>query len=87
MDPNELHGALGIVVGAAAFGAVIAVWIGVAIGNGFIAARLGKSVALWVILTLIPIYNFFFIYYVWFYVVCRVLNRLNQIALRIDAVR
>ncbi len=47
---------------------------------GFVAARLGKNVALWVILTLIPGVNVIFIYYVWFYVSCRVLNRLNQIA-------
>jgi hypothetical protein len=83
MDPHQIQAAVGgiagIVIYLIAFG-------GLAIGNGFIAARMGKSVALWVILSLIPLYNFFFIYYVWFYVICRVLNRLNQIADRVGAI-
>ena len=72
----------------------VAVWFGImtllsagaAIGNGFIAARLGKSVVLWVILSLIPIYNLFFLYYVGYVVVTRVLGRLNAILARVDAI-
>jgi hypothetical protein len=84
MDPVQMHAAVGGIVGIVFY---LVAFGGLAIGNGFIAARLGKSVALWVILTLIPIYNLFFVYYVWFYVVCRVLNRLNQIAPHVEPVR
>jgi ABC-type Na+ efflux pump permease subunit len=62
----------------------VVLFVGLAVGNGFIAARLKKSVALWVILTLIPVYNLFFMYYVGFYVVGRVLHRLNQIAEQVE---
>jgi len=62
----------------------LAIWIGMAIGMGCIAARLKKSVVLWVILSLIPVYNFFFWYYVGFVVVLRMLDRLNQISARLD---
>jgi len=61
------------------------VWAGLAIGVGFIAGRLKKNVALWVILSLIPVYNLFFFYYVAFYVVCHVIARLDDITARIGA--
>lgn len=84
MTPEQAKAAAGI--GAAIAGLIVSllIFIGLAVGNGFIAARLKKSVALWVILTLIPIYNLFFIYYVWFYVVGRVLHRLDQIAEQVE---
>ena len=56
-----------------------------AIGNGFVAARLGKSVVLWVVLSLIPGVNFFFLYYVFYAIVIGVLRRLNAIADKIGA--
>jgi hypothetical protein len=80
MTPDETKMIAGAVFGLTMLLVWIPLFIGLAVGIGFIAARLRKNVALWVILTLIPGYNVFFIYYVWFYVVCRMLNRLNQIA-------
>ena len=60
----------------------ILVAIGIAIGNGFIAKALGKSVALWVILSLIPGVNVFFYYYIAYAVVLGILHRLNAITAR-----
>ena len=57
--------------------------IGLAIGMGFLARRLGKSVVLWVILSLIPGYNIFFLYYAGFVVTLRVLRRLDEITERL----
>jgi hypothetical protein len=78
----------------AAAGIAIAVWlagymlvfVGIAIGNGFIAAKLNKSVALWVILSLVPLYNIFFLYYVGYVVIARILGRLNDIFVRVEAI-
>ncbi len=56
-----------------------------AIGNGFVAARLGKSVVLWVVLSLIPGVNVIFLYYVAYAIVIGVLRRLNAIADKIGA--
>jgi len=61
---------------------LIALWIGLAVGNGFIARALGKHVALWVILSLIPIVNYFFYIYIFYAVVLGILRRLNAIAAR-----
>jgi len=61
------------------------IFAGLAVGNGYIAARLGKSVPLWVVLSLIPGFNLCFLYYVFYFVICRMLNRLDQIAVRVDA--
>ncbi len=46
-----------------------------AIGNGYLATRLGKSAAVWVILTLIPIINYLFGIYVLYKVIFAVLDR------------
>lgn len=51
-----------------------------AIGNYFLAGRMGKSQALWVILTIIPFVNYVFFIYVAYTVVLYVLDRLNQSA-------
>ena len=56
--------------------------IAIAVGNGFIARALGKHVALWVILSLIPIVNIFFYYYIAYAVVLGILGRLNAITAR-----
>jgi hypothetical protein len=61
---------------------LIAFWIALAVGNGFIARELHKHVALWVVLSLIPIVNTFFYIYIVYAVVLGVLHRLNAIAAR-----
>ena len=86
MSHDEAKMMTGMIFGATMLLVWIPLFIGLAVGNGYIAARLRKNVALWVILTLIPGYNVFFIYYVWFYVVCRMLNRLDQIADKVGVV-
>jgi hypothetical protein len=65
---------------------VIALWIALAVGNGFIARALGKSVPLWVVLSLIPIVNYFFYIYIFYAVVLGVLHRLNAITARAGVV-
>jgi len=64
----------------------IALWIALAVGNGFIARALGKSVVLWVILSLIPIVNYFFYINIAYAVVLGVLHRLNAIHQRMGVV-
>lgn len=61
---------------------VVALWIALAVGNGFIARALGKSVVMWVILSLIPIVNYFFYIYIAYAIVLGILHRLNAIAAR-----
>ena len=58
---------------------LIALWIALAVGNGFIARALGKHVVLWVVLSLIPIVNYFFYIYIVYAVVLGILHRLNAI--------
>jgi hypothetical protein len=84
MTPEQMKAVIGFGVGFAMLIVWVLMFVGFAVGNGFIAARLKKNVALWVILTLIPGYNLFFMYYVWFYVVGRVLHRLEQIAEQVE---
>jgi hypothetical protein len=62
--------------------AVVALWIALAVGNGFIARALGKHVVLWVVLSLIPIVNSFFYIYIAYAVILGILHRLNAIAAR-----
>ncbi|HEY1505098.1 MAG TPA: hypothetical protein VGF92_12405 [Stellaceae bacterium] len=61
---------------------LIALWIALAVGNGFIARALNKHVALWVILSLIPVVNYFFYIYIVYAVILGVLHRLNAITAR-----
>ena len=58
---------------------LVAFGIPLAIGNAFLARRLGRSVVLWVILSLIPGINLIFFYYVAYIVVFAVLDRLKLI--------
>jgi hypothetical protein len=51
-----------------------------AFGNAFLARRLGKSAALWAILSLIPFVNFVFFYYVAYRIVYALLDRLAALA-------
>ena len=67
------------IAGIAAF---VALYIALAVGNGFVAKALGKHVALWVILSLIPVVNYFFYIYIFYAVVLGILHRLNAIAAR-----
>ena len=81
-NPAMLHPAsfwLPPLIMFSAFGVIFA------IGNGFVAARLGKPVVLWVILSLVPGVNFFFLYYVFYAIVIGILRRLNAIADKIGA--
>ena len=48
-------------------------------GAYFLAPRVSANRALWVIGSLIPIFNFFFLYYIGYKVVVRVLDRLNAL--------
>ena len=61
---------------------LIAFWIALAVGNGFIARALGKHVGLWVVLSLIPIVNYFFYIYIVYAVILGILYRLNAITAR-----
>lgn len=61
---------------------LIALWIALAVGNGFIARALGKHVALWVILSLIPVVNYFFYIYIAYSVVLGILAKLNALETR-----
>ena len=65
------------------FTGLVILWAGCAIGNGFIAHRLGHSVALWVILSLIPILNYFFYIFVIYATVLGIIRRLNTLAERL----
>ena len=58
--------------------------IPMAIGNYFVARALGHSRTVWVVLSLIPGLNFLFLYYVGYVVVVRVLNRLDEVAAKLD---
>jgi hypothetical protein len=60
----------------------VALWIALAVGNGFIARELNKHVALWVILSLIPVVNVFFYIYIAYAVIIGILHRLNVITSR-----
>lgn len=51
-----------------------------AIGNGFVASRLKRSVPLWVILSIIPVIGHFFAIYVFYVVVVHVIDRLREIS-------
>jgi len=62
-----------------AFVPLILFAIPIAIGNYFLAGRMGRNKVLWVVLTLIPIVNFIFIYYVMYVVVLYVLDKLNRL--------
>ena len=56
-----------------------AVYIAVAIANGYLAARLDRNRAGWVILSLIPIVNVFFYIYAFYIVLFFIVDRLKLI--------
>jgi hypothetical protein len=63
----------------------VVLWIGFAFGNGLLAKQLGHSVVLWVILSLIPIVNYFFYFFVVYATALGILKRLNLVADRFAA--
>jgi len=66
--------------------AFVALYIALAVGNGFVARALGKHVALWVVISLIPVVNYFFFVYIGYSVVLGILHRLNAIQSRMGVV-
>jgi hypothetical protein len=59
---------------------LILIGIPFAIGNYYLAKALRRSVPIWVIFSLIPLVNYFFLIYVAYVVVLQVIRRLGQIA-------
>ena len=57
----------------------IAIYIAIAVANGNLAARLDRNVALWVVLSLIPIVNVAFYIYVFYVVLFFIIDRLKLI--------
>ncbi len=71
---------VGAVVGIAVYCIVLlAIYIAVAIANGYLAARLDRSVPVRVVLSLIPIVNVGFYIYVFYVVLFFVIDRLKLI--------
>ena len=68
------------------FAVFLALYLALAIGNGFIARQLGKSVGIWVLLSLIPVVNYFFYVYIVYAVILGMLRRLNAIAERMGVI-
>jgi hypothetical protein len=62
----------------------IIIGIAGAFGSYFIAKRLGRHKYVWVILTLIPVVNIFFFFYVQIVVVCAVLDKLKALQDALD---
>ncbi|HEV8678466.1 MAG TPA: hypothetical protein VGQ90_03750 [Stellaceae bacterium] len=74
------HSGAAFAVMALYFLFLLAVYIAIAVANGYLAARLEKSVPLWVVLSLIPIVNFGFYIYVFYVILFFVIDRLKLIA-------
>ena len=70
----------GAIVGIVVYCVILlAIYIAVAIANGNLAARLDRSVPVWVVLSLIPVVNVFFYIYVFYVVLFFVIDRLKLI--------
>jgi hypothetical protein len=76
MDNNNLSPAVVAIIGLFYLGTILILGIFLAIGNAGLARRLGKSQAIWVILTLVPGVNFVFMYYVMYQIIYGILDRL-----------
>ena len=59
---------------------IIVIFVGFAIGFGFLAKRLEKNVAIWVVLSLIPIINYFFWIYAMFITLYYIIDTLKSVA-------
>jgi hypothetical protein len=60
----------------------IVIGIPFAVANSYLAPRLGKSGALWAVLSLIPVFNFVFIWYAIYRMAFSVLDRLTALERR-----
>ena len=76
MEPNDLPGFMSI----AAFIPLMVLSIPFAIGNWYLAKSMNRSEPVWVILSLIPIVNYFFFFYVGYVVVLYIIHRLNALS-------
>jgi hypothetical protein len=75
MDPSSI----------AFYAILLLLWLGMAVGNGFLARKLGHNIVLWVVLSLLPVINYFFYVYVGYAVILAILKRLDAIQARLDA--
>ena len=76
----QAAGGAGAAGGLISFVPIILISIPIAIGNFFLAKRIdGASPVLWLILSLIPVVNFVFWYYIAYKVVFSVLDHLRAI--------
>lgn len=82
MQEHVMSGMAAAVIFGVYFLILLAIYIAVAIANGYLAARLSRSVAGWVILSLIPIINVFFFVYAGYTVLFFVIDRLKFITPR-----
>ena len=55
-----------------------------AIGNGYLAGRLGRNALVWVILSLIPLVNYIFFIYVAYQVVFFIVDRLSVTTKKVE---
>ncbi|HTW50623.1 MAG TPA: hypothetical protein VME45_01865 [Stellaceae bacterium] len=79
---HEMSGTAAAVFFGVYFLILFGVYIALAIANGYLAARLGRSVPAWVILSLIPIVNVFFYLYMGYTVLFFIIDRLKQVSAR-----
>jgi len=79
---GELSGTAAAIVFGIYFLILFIVYIAVAVANGYLATRLGKSAAAWVVLSLIPIVNIFFFVYLGYTVLFFIIDRLKAISAR-----
>lgn len=74
------HPMAGLILFALYFLFLLTIYIAIAVANGNLAARLGRSVPLWVVLSLIPIVNVGFYIYVLYAVLFFMIDRLKLIS-------
>ena len=82
MHEQVMSGATAAVFFGIYFLILFGVYIALAVANGYLAARLDRSVPAWVILSLIPIINVFFYLYMGYTVLFFIIDRLKQISPR-----
>lgn len=81
-----MYGTMGPGVGANLF-VFIVLAIPFAIGNYYLAKALRRPVPIWVILSLIPLINYFFYIYVAYVVVLHLIDSLREISAVLPAAR
>jgi putative Ca2+/H+ antiporter (TMEM165/GDT1 family) len=79
---HEMSGTAATVFFGIYFLILFGVYIALAIANGYLAARLGRSVPAWVILSLIPVVNVFFYLYMGYTVLFFIVDRLKEASAR-----